>query len=399
MREFVRYYLLKVLIVIVVLQLAFFYWLENRNHRPEAVGDEVSVYEGHSVKLRPLRNDTDKDENELVIGRINNPLKGSIKQEDDVLIYTAVNGFAGIDSFTYTVNDGKKESKEAYIKVTINENLPPVANNDIVVSYPESEIPLLITGNDTDRERDSLYVDSFSMPLYGKIEKKNNLLYYIPVKSAQKDSFQYNVSDGFGISNTATVIIDMKNKNSALYPWLSKDVGSPEQKGNAKIKNNELIVTGSGKDIWGNSDNFQYAYQQIEGDFEMVTKILSLENTNQWAKTGIMARESLAGESINAYMCLSSEHGASCQFRTSTGSSSFSENHRDNIAAPYWLKLKRKDNKFTGYRSSNGKEWTQVNEETLNLPAIIYLGIAVTSHDNKLLCKSVIDLNKTKIIK
>ena len=399
MREFVRYYLLKVLVVIVVLQLAFFYWLENRNHRPEAVNDEVSVYEGHTVKIRPLRNDTDKDDNKLSIGQVNNPLKGSLKQEDDIFVYTAIKGFAGVDSFTYTVNDGKKESNEAYIKVTVNENLPPEANNDLIVSYPENKIPLLITGNDTDREGDSLFIDNYTTPLYGKIEKENNQLYYIPVKPALKDSFQYTVSDGFKFSKTATVTINIKNKNSGIYPWLSRDIGNPQQKGNVKIKNNELFVMGSGNDIWNNVDNFHYAYQLVEGDFEMVTKALTLENTNQWAKIGIMARESLTGESRNAYMCMSSQNGTNCQFRTSTGSGSISENQRGDIAVPHWLKLVRAGNKFTGYRSPDGKEWIQVNEETLDVPSVIYLGIGVTSHDDSKLCTATIDLSKTKIIK
>ena len=49
---------------------------------------------------------------------------------------------------------------------------------------------------------------------------------------------------------------------------------------------------------------------------------------------------------------------------------------------PYWFKITRSGNSFTGYRSPDGVTWTQVGSTTtIPMNATIYAGVAVTSHD------------------
>jgi len=396
MREFFRYYFLKVLLGLVVAQLLFFFWLEKRNHRPVAVQDEISVFEGHSVKLRPLRNDTDKDEDELSLAIVSKPLQGEISQDEDLLVYSIGKGFAGVDSFAYTITDGKKESKEAFIKVNVNENLPPVANNDYIKSYPGKKIPIPVMGNDNDREDDSIFIKDITEPLHGKIVQEGDILFYASNSNkAVLDSFHYTLGDGFSFSEKASVKIDVKSKASSIYPWLSVDIGTPALPGNMAIKGGDLIVKGSGNDIWNNVDNFHYAYQLLDGDCEMITKIKSIENTHEWAKGGIMIRESLTGPSKNAYICLSPNNGINFQIRFDNGAGSTSENQRGEIEAPYWLKLVRKGKYFTGYRSPDGKEWTEVRNDSIDMPKIVYIGLATTSHNEETLSAVHYDLSKT----
>ena len=56
----------------------------------------------------PLRNDSDKDEDELMLNEISSPMKGEITQDEDLLVYSISKGFVGVDSFAYTVSDGKQ---------------------------------------------------------------------------------------------------------------------------------------------------------------------------------------------------------------------------------------------------------------------------------------------------
>ena len=46
-------------------------------------------------------------------------------------------------------------------------------------------------------------------------------------------------------------------------------------------------------DIWGTAAEFHFAYQQLAGDGEIVARVVSLTNTDQWAKAGVMLRGSL----------------------------------------------------------------------------------------------------------
>jgi len=50
--------------------------------------------------------------------------------------------------------------------------------------------------------------------------------------------------------------------------------------------------------------------------------------------------------------------------------------------APYWLKLTRVGNVFTGYISPNGTTWTQVGTpQTFTMSSSAFIGIVETSHD------------------
>jgi hypothetical protein len=46
-----------------------------------------------------------------------------------------------------------------------------------------------------------------------------------------------------------------------------------------------------------------------------------------------------------------------------------------------WLRLKRVGDTFTGYRSTDGMNWTLVGSRTVDLPDTVYFGMAVTSHN------------------
>jgi hypothetical protein len=52
------------------------------------------------------------------------------------------------------------------------------------------------------------------------------------------------------------------------------------------------------------------------------------------------------------------------------------------IAAPYWVKVERKGNNFTGSISPDGKTWTQLGTaQTIVMTNPVLIGLAVTSHD------------------
>jgi len=56
---------------------------------------------------------------------------------------------------------------------------------------------------------------------------------------------------------------------------------------------------GSGTDIWdvGTAgdyrDEFHYAYKMLTGAGSITTRVVSVQNTNGWAKAGVIIRETL----------------------------------------------------------------------------------------------------------
>jgi hypothetical protein len=148
-------------------------------------------------------------------------------------------------------------------------------------------------------------------------------------------------------------------------------------------------MTGSGADISKRADEFHFAYKTLTGTGSIVARVESVDNTNAWAKAGVMIRESLDPAAKYAFMCVTPGSGASFQYRR----------HRDNnddstteagITAPYWVKLERSiSNSFTASISTNGTTWSVVRNSTpqiISMSTNVFVGFALTSHDDALTC-------------
>ena len=61
MRNFIRYYLFKSLIILALLEAGFILWNQNRNRKPEIIADNYSVFSRQILKMQPLENDIDKN--------------------------------------------------------------------------------------------------------------------------------------------------------------------------------------------------------------------------------------------------------------------------------------------------------------------------------------------------
>ena len=157
-----------------------------------------------------------------------------------------------------------------------------------------------------------------------------------------------------------------------------------------------FTMTASGADIWlvnnVEADEFHFAYKMLTGAGSIVAKVNSVQNTNVWAKAGVMIRETLDPESAHAFACITPSNGIASQGRPSTGGTSFNYN-QTGVAAPYWVKLERSiSGLFTVSHSANGSTWlpvTGATPQTISMGANVYIGLAVTSHDAALTCQSI----------
>jgi regulation of enolase protein 1 (concanavalin A-like superfamily) len=165
-----------------------------------------------------------------------------------------------------------------------------------------------------------------------------------------------------------------------LWSGDSADLGWP---GGASYAGGTYTVTGSGIDIWTNVDSFHFAFRAISGDCTNIVRVTSMGNTDPWAKAGVMVRESLNPDSVNAFMTMSSQNGALFSTRVSTGAASTSSG-LGGISAPYWLKLVRHGSNFTGFSAPDGSNWTLVGTASVPMATNIFVGLAVTAHNNVL---------------
>src|SRR5690606_30072603 len=148
-----------------------------------------------------------------------------------------------------------------------------------------------------------------------------------------------------------------------------------------------ITVEGGGADIYGTSDQFFFRYITMRGDGELLVRVQSLENTNAWAKAGVMMRESTAPGARNAMMAFTPGNGVTFQHRSGT-SQATTETHTA-AAAPRWVRLVRRGSSFSGYHSADGVAWSAFGTANIPLGESVLAGLAVTSHNNATLATAV----------
>jgi len=151
-----------------------------------------------------------------------------------------------------------------------------------------------------------------------------------------------------------------------------------------------------GEDIWDVADQFRYAYKMLSGDGSITARVVSIEDTDEWAKAGVMIRDTLDDYSVNAFMCATQSNRRSFQNRQIIAETSFQANSDANaITLPLWVKVVRQGNNFTGYYSQdeNHTFWIQQptdentaednspNPQNIVMSQNIYIGLAYTSHN------------------
>ncbi len=154
--------------------------------------------------------------------------------------------------------------------------------------------------------------------------------------------------------------------------------------GFAQLASGNIVMSALGADIWNTADEFRYAYKTLNGDGAMVARVESIVQSDVWAKGGVMIRQSIEAGSNHATMALtpSGGNGASFQHRLTVGGVSTSNDSTTAVKAPYWVKIERKGNAFSGFMSPDGNTWTQLGTpQTVAMTGPVLIGLAVCSHN------------------
>jgi hypothetical protein len=149
-------------------------------------------------------------------------------------------------------------------------------------------------------------------------------------------------------------------------------------------------MTAEGADIWGNSDQFHFAYKELSGAGSIIAKVLSVGDTDPWAKAGVMIRDTLEPGSRHAMVVVTPGNGVAFQYRNNADGSSSAAAEETGITAPQWVKLERTVGGLVrSYYSADGNTWTQLGTAqtvTMNMP--MYVGLALTSHNSGIACEA-----------
>jgi hypothetical protein len=184
------------------------------NKAPTANDDSATTKAGLPVTIKVLANDSDPDGDSLTIAAWTQGAHGTVSLGAGTLTYTPNDGFAGTDSFTYSIEDGRGGSAGATVTVKVEAsvtNQPPVAIDDDATTLENTAVTIAVLSNDWDPDNDSLDVASVTSAANGEVRvHADGTLTYTPHKRFKgSDTFSYDLTDGtHRAQGSVTVIVE-----------------------------------------------------------------------------------------------------------------------------------------------------------------------------------------------
>lgn len=187
--------------------------------------------------------------------------------------------------------------------------------------------------------------------------------------------------NGMAVSEIVTADYTIRIVKDLPEEWIRRDIGATAEPGYAEYDpdSDSFYMEGSGNDIEGTTDAFSYLYQRGTGNVTITARVDQLVKTDDWAKAGIMLRNTLDAKSANAAVLITPGNIINFQRRTAAGNRTTGTLVYEQ-AIPRWLRLVRTDAKVTAYYSADGVAWTQIEGEGVLTAPYVYAGAAVCSH-------------------
>jgi hypothetical protein len=175
---------------------------------------------------------------------------------------------------------------------------------------------------------------------------------------------------------------------------MDADIGAPAIPGSASASGNTITVNGGGADIWASFDEFNYDSESLTGDGAMIAHVDSIQNTDSWAKAGLMFRNSSSAGSAHVALFQQPCGAVDFQWRdTNGGYANYIQ--AGPLGSEKWLMLVKAGNIYTAYYATTlgvpaAADWVLVGSHTTAFTNTAYLGgLAVTAHNDSLLNTTV----------
>ncbi len=161
-------------------------------------------------------------------------------------------------------------------------------------------------------------------------------------------------------------------------PWQTVNIGAVGQVGGVSQSSNIFAVSGAGR-IADTADSFRFVHQPLSADGEITARLTSIQTNDVNGSFGVMMRDSLSASAKYVFMGVSQDLKFRWQHRRSSGGSTSATISTASTPPDSWVRLVRSGSTFTGYMSTNGADWTQVNTRNMTMAPNIYVGFVVAS--------------------
>lgn len=297
---------------------------------------------------------------------------------------TPVAGQSGSANLTVTVSDGSGGSSSDTFVVSVAAPNPPPT---IVLTSPSSggsyvapatvTLAASVNANGHTLNRVQFYQGSSWL---GEVTAAPYAFTWTGLSAGSYSVTARLVYDGGSLMDSATVSFTVAGLPA---PWQTTDIGSVSP-GSASASGGVFNVSGAGN-ISGSADAFRFVYQTLSGDGEIRIRVNATGSTGSNGRAGVMIRETLTSGSRYAFMGLSPDGTFRWQRRSSTGGNTSSSTAGTGILPNTWVRLVRTGSTLTGYRSTDGVNWTKSDSRNISMASNIYIGLTVASGSSSVL--------------
>lgn len=162
--------------------------------------------------------------------------------------------------------------------------------------------------------------------------------------------------------------------------WSSSDIGTAGIVGASAFADGAFRVSGAGEDIWAAADGFHFVSQEAGGDLTLVARVVRLEDTDPFAKAGLMIRAS--DDADAAHVTVDVRPNGEIEFLSRESAGAVTEYLGGTAGTfPAWLMLRRTGAVVTAYTSRDGFSWIALGSVRPDFSIGVLAGLAVTSHN------------------
>jgi TolB protein len=176
--------------------------------------------------------------------------------------------------------------------------------------------------------------------------------------------------------------LPMNAQNPVGQFFNSADVGAPALAGSTTYdaSTQEYRMSAAGTNMWGDSDEFQFAWNKIKGDFIVRARAEFVGmGVDAHRKFGWIARSSLDNDSPYADACVHGDGLTSLQYRRTKGA--ITEQVTLDIKGGDVIQLERRGNTYIFSSARYGETFTTASVTDLDLGEELYVGLFLCSHN------------------
>ncbi len=164
------------------------------------------------------------------------------------------------------------------------------------------------------------------------------------------------------------------------------------------VNSGTLNVTAGGTDTWTTTDQYGSVFRSISGDFNATVQVIGQQNSNAWAKAGIMVRNNMsAAGNSTGYAFAAVTPGNGYAWQTDSNADGFLDANTNGgtpSVYPTYIRVIKSGTTFSMYYSKDdGATWPQMGTATAlsSADAAQDIGMSVTSHAGATLSSVIFD--------